>query len=200
VFHAIRAFVAMHLGPAGAAAHLVLALPDFGLSLLDQLTLLGKEVRSIKQTAIWRERYQPVIGVVMGLEISGGEALGGHPHAHLFVFSHESEELELFLARLSERWRRRLGKELVAGCEVFHLSSDPDEWAPRLRYVMKGSTLDPDWPVELVREVGLALSARKRLLTFWGSARRQGGWLRRRSRQRKSTPRLRTAPPLKDAG
>ncbi|HEY9766610.1 MAG TPA: hypothetical protein V6C82_09595 [Chroococcales cyanobacterium] len=187
----MRSFVAWHIGAAGAAMHLVLAHPNDGSPVLPRLTLLAKDIRSAKQTRTWRTRYQHSVGVVMGLEIEGGSTLSGHPHAHLFVFSADYEELISFLAWMKRRWRRRVGWDLVEGCQVSVLSSMAGDWAPRLRYVMKGSELDPEWPVDLLKEVIASLSAGKRLLTFWGLARREGGWLRPRPRGRARVLRLR---------
>lgn len=200
VFRAMRGVVASTIGSTGAAAHLILSLPRSGSTLLDRLDSLGVEVRTVKQTSTWRTRYQPVLGVVMGLEVEGGQALDGHPHAHLFVFSGDTGQLHSFIAWMSERWQRRTGWVLMVGCQVFLCSDNPDEWAPRLRYVMKGSELCPDWPMSLIHEVALSLSARKRLLTFWGLARREGGWLRKRAKRKVVSLHSRTTSPLASAG
>lgn len=178
VFKAMRDRILQTIQHTGAAVHLVFALPPGQGSVLERLTRVAKEIRSAKQAPAWRGKFKATIGVVMGLEVSGGSHLCGHPHVHLFAYSAEAREVQAFTAWLKARWMRRVDGVLVEGCEELHLSAAPEEWAPRLRYVMKGSKLDPTWPPGLLQEVVAALSAGKRLLTTWGIAMRRGGWTR----------------------
>jgi hypothetical protein len=178
IFNPMRARLLRTLHPSGAAAHLVLALPHGSGSVLDRLTLLADEVRSAKHTPSWEKRFKHTVGVVMGLEVAGGGDLRGHPHAHLFVYSARAGEIQAFVAWLKARWCRRVQGVLVEGCEELHLSMDPNDWAPRLSYVLKGSELNPTWPPDLLQEVVASLSAGKQLITTWGIAGRPGGWAR----------------------
>lgn len=180
IFKAMRESVHRTIQRSGAAVHLIIALPHGPGSVLDRLTRLAKEIRSAKQAPAWRGRFKATIGVVVGLEVGGGSHLGGHPHVHLFAYSAEGREVRAFSAWLKARWMRRVGGNLVEGCEEFHLSASPEDWATRLWYVMKGSKLDPTWPPGLLQEVVASLSAGKRLLTTWGIAVRPGGWSRAR--------------------
>lgn len=181
LFRALRGCVEANVGAEGAAALVTLALPDTpSRSVLSRLERLVAEVRSSKQCGAWRRGFKHTIGVVMGVEIGPGGAFQGHPHVHLFVFSPSTREVQRFVGWMQERWRRRVGRDLMDGLEIVNLSAEPDDWAPRLRYVMKGSELRPEWPEDLHFEVLVALSAGKRLSTFWGLARRKGGWSRLR--------------------
>jgi len=192
LFRAMRDSVAACVGSNGAAAHLTLAQPALPMSVLHRLDRLAKEVRSAKQNRIWREGFRHTLGVVMGVEVAEGSALDGFPHVHLFVFSHDPHEVRAFIAWMRQRWKRRVGWALVEGLQVIALSANPREWAPRLRYVMKGSELDPAWPEPLLRGVVASLSARKRLFSCWGLAMRKGGWLRPRPGTERNVVALKT--------
>lgn len=182
LFRALRGCVEANVGAEGVAALVTLALPDTpSRSVLSRLERLVAEVRSGKQCGAWRRGFKHTIGVVMGVEIGPGGAFQGHPHVHLFVFSPSTHEVQRFVGWMQIRWRRRVGRDLMDGFEIRNLSAKPDDWAPRLRYVLKGSELRPEWPEDLLCEVLIALSAGKRLSTFWGLAMRKGGWSRPRA-------------------
>jgi hypothetical protein len=141
---------------------------------------LAKEVRSAKTSSIWRHRFLGEIGVVMNLEIGPGTDQRGHPHAHLFIYARTEKALEAFLDWLRARWKKRVRVELIEGAGLTLLGRNPDSWAPRLRYVLKGNRVDPQWPLGLLGEVLESITSHRRLFTTWGIAGRKGGWTRAR--------------------
>jgi hypothetical protein len=142
---------------------------------VERLDRLAEEVRSITGTRVWR-RFSGVIGVAMTLEVGPGTTGRGHPHAHLFVYSNSAETLDDFLDWLKGRWFRRVKRELIEGAGLTIMGPGPDDWAPRLSYILKGNHIMPGWPHPLVDEVLEAISSGKRLFSAWGLAHRRGGW------------------------
>jgi hypothetical protein len=167
------------MGLTGGAALLTLSLPESNGRVIDRLAHLSKEVRSIIGTPVWR-RFLLDIGAVMTIEIGSGTNRTGYVHAHLFVYSGSREALGAFLDWLSSRWSRRARRDLIDGAGLEIMGPNPDEWAPRLCYLLKGNRIALDWPVTLVAEVLEAITSRKRLFSAWGLAKRRGGWTRAR--------------------
>ncbi len=176
----MRPWIKGQMGLSGASAHLKLALPSSQGRVLERLSRLAKEVRSVTTTRDWRRGFSLTIGVVMTLEIGPGSDKRGHPHAHLFIYASTREALDTFLDWLKSRWARRVGQKLIEGAGLSLMGLDPDEWAPRLHYILKGNRIRPDWPQDLVKQVIEAITSRKRLLSVWGMAIRRGGWTRAR--------------------
>lgn len=180
IFSRMRPWIERQMGEFGASAHLKLALPSSEGRVLERLNRLAKEVRSVTTIPAWRDRFSSDIGVVMALEVGPGSHNLGHPHAHLFVFASAETALEAFLEWLKTRWTRRVQTDLIEGAGLSLLGQSPDAWAPRLRYVLKGNRISPDWPLPLVEQVIEAITSRKRLFSVWGLAKRRGGWTRAR--------------------
>lgn len=180
IFSRMRPCIEGQMGEFGASAQLKLALPSSEGRVSERLGRLAKEVRSTTTTRGWRQRFSSDIGVVMTLEIGPGSDMLGHPHAHLFIYARTDHALEAFLGWLKVRWTRRVRTELIEGASLTLMGRDPDKWAPRLRYVLKGNPISPDWPLALVEEVIEAITSRKRLFSVWGLATRRGGWTRAR--------------------
>lgn len=180
IFSRMRPWVEGQMGEFGASAHLKLALPSSQGRVLERLSQLGKEVRSVTSTRDWREGFSLSIGVVMTLEIGPGGDQRGHPHAHLFIYASTKGALDPFLDWLKTRWARRVRQRLIEGAGLSIMGPDPNEWAPRLRYILKGNRIQPGWPQDLLEQVIEAITSRKRLFSVWGMAVRQGGWTRAR--------------------
>lgn len=175
IFSRMRPWVEGQMGELGRAALLKLAIPDTQELVIDRLTDLADEVRSITGTRAWR-KFSGAIGVVMTLEVGRGSTGRGHPHAHLFVYSNSGKVLDAFLDWLKIRWSRRVKRDLIEGADLIFMGPDPSVWAPRLHYILKGNRVDPDWPLPLMREVIEAITSGKHLFSVWGLAKRPGGW------------------------
>lgn len=180
IFSRMRPWIKGQMGLFGASAHLKLALPPSEGRVLERLSRLADEVRSATTTRDWRQRFSSNIGVVMTLEVGPGSHKLGYPHAHLFIYASTRGALDAFLDWLKARWARRVRQKLIEGAGLSLMGPDPDEWAPRLHYILKGNRIRPDWPQDLVKQVIEAITSRKRLFSVWGLATRRGGWTRAR--------------------
>ena len=180
IFSRMRPWVEGQMGLTGGAAFLTLSLPESDGRVIDRLARLSKEVRSIPTARDWRRGFCPDIGVVMTFEIGPGSNRTGYVHAHLFIYSGSREALGAFLNWLSSRWSRRVKRDLIEGAGLEFMGPNPEEWAPRLHYLLKGNRIALDWPLPLVEEVLEAITSGKRFFSVWGLAKRRGGWTRAR--------------------
>lgn len=178
LFARLRPWVKAGIGLRGGVVLATFAHRPGDGCLPERLWALAKRLRGVCVSRAWREKFRAQVGVVVALEVSEGVDGRGHPHAHLFVFSQELERLEEFVVWLQDWWLERNPECRPNAKSIAWCGRHPDDWAPRLRYVLKGSPISPDWPKGLIEEAVEVMGSGRRMLTFWGLAERKGGWFR----------------------
>lgn len=106
----------------------------------------------------------------------GGKGTG-HPHAHFLILGLDQGAVRAMAEWMIDRLLARVpGFEFQEGQLAVFSRTAP--WRRALSYVLKGSTPTARWPHHLLGETVLLLAQGRHLLSFYGLAKRPGGWAR----------------------
>lgn len=165
------------LGPTGVSAFITLTAPHDGpLEVRVNKTL--DAIRSLLRRQPWKRPkvgLKARVGIVWGFEIRPGMDGKGHPHLHLTVFSRNSADLAEVVELLLDHWQNCFSDARLRPESVKMMSSDPNEWAPRLHYTVEGTSVDTDWPMVVFEVAVMTLTSGRHLYSSIGLMKRKPG-------------------------
>lgn len=176
LFNRLRPKVLDLIGDGGAAFRFALSGPHHG-PLNRRIRVMFDLLASFWRTQTWRRRsgLSRRVGVIWAFELSPGADGAGHPHFHLMVFARESAALDAYCKGLFGHWASGIPGFNIAAVEVQTLSSAPESWGPRLKYILKGPDLAPDWPVAVFEAAVMEFTSGRQHIRCIGLLSPRGG-------------------------
>lgn len=159
-FHGLRDRVAAVIGGHGAALHLTLSGPH-SQPLAARIRIMLDLVRGYSRTHAWKNPHglSRQVGAIWAFELSLGRDRRGHPHIHQLVVAPEADAVRRYRDSILRFWAAGVHGFSLECESARELSADPDDWGPPLRYILKGSEVDPQWPSEVFDEAILELTS-----------------------------------------
>lgn len=178
----LRPKIAELLALGGACSLATLTLPHSPDDLSTRMTRVQEGVSALFRRQAWKgpEGFRTVVGLVIGFELADGSAQDGHPHAHILIVGSSDEMVRAASEWLVQTWVASMpgAHHLAQGVEF--VGCEPEAWEPALRYVVKGTPVQPGWPDHLILDLLKALSTGRHSVVTSG--------LLRTRRNRKKVP------------
>lgn len=142
---------------------ITLTLPHSAEDLSTRMARVQKGVSALFRLQAWKrpEGFRTVIGLVIGFELADGHGQDGHPHAHILVVGRSDEVVRAASAWVVQAWLASMSGTHLLAQKVEFVGGEPEAWEPALRYVVKGTPVNPESPDHLILELLKALSSRR---------------------------------------